>query len=190
MFRIDNTTVAGTLPAPTPVGTPGYFTDGSAAGGIPATIVSAEFLNMIQEELANAVIGAGLTLSKTSFNQLSTAMAGISPGRLLNVQTFAASGTYTPTPGTKKIRVTVVGAGGGGGGSAAVVAGQGACGVSGGGGGFAVGIFTSGYAGAAVVVGTGGAGNTGNNAGASGGTSSFLTLSATGGGGGTGSASA
>ncbi|VFS43915.1 phage-related tail fiber protein-like protein [Enterobacter cancerogenus] len=35
-------------------------------------------------------------------------------GRLLNVRTFTASGTYTPTTGTKKIRVRLVGGGGGG----------------------------------------------------------------------------
>ncbi|MDE7915318.1 hypothetical protein [Enterobacter kobei] len=40
-------------------------------------------------------------------------------GRLLNIQVFTASGTYTPTSGTKKIRVKAQGAGGGGGGAAA-----------------------------------------------------------------------
>lgn len=40
------------------------------------------------------------------------------PGRLINVRTFTASGTYTPTSGTKKIRVRLVGGGGGGGGAA------------------------------------------------------------------------
>lgn len=40
-------------------------------------------------------------------------------GRLLNVRTFTASGTYTPTTGTKKIRVRLVGGGGAGGGAAA-----------------------------------------------------------------------
>lgn len=37
------------------------------------------------------------------------------PGRLINVRTFTESGTYTPTSGTKKIRVRIVGGGGGGG---------------------------------------------------------------------------
>lgn len=40
-------------------------------------------------------------------------------GRLINIQVFTSSGTYTPTPGTKKIRAKVQGAGGGGGGAAA-----------------------------------------------------------------------
>lgn len=52
------------------------------------------------------------------------------PGRLLNVQTFSASGTYTPTSGTKKIRVKAWGAGGGGGGMTS--AGTSAAGAAGG----------------------------------------------------------
>ncbi|WP_447308806.1 phage tail-collar fiber domain-containing protein, partial [Escherichia coli] len=37
-------------------------------------------------------------------------------GRWLNTRVFTSSGTYTPTPGTKRIRVTITGGGGGGGG--------------------------------------------------------------------------
>lgn len=42
-----------------------------------------------------------------------------SGGRLTSVISFTSSGTYTPTAGTKKIRVRIVGGGGGGGGAAA-----------------------------------------------------------------------
>lgn len=41
-------------------------------------------------------------------------------GRLLNMRVFTSSGTYTPTQGTKRIRVTITGGGGGGGGRAGV----------------------------------------------------------------------
>lgn len=37
-------------------------------------------------------------------------------GRLVNTRIFTSSGTYTPTSGTKRIRVTITGGGGGGGG--------------------------------------------------------------------------
>ncbi|EQB2269784.1 phage tail protein, partial [Escherichia coli] len=37
-------------------------------------------------------------------------------GRWLNTRVFTSSGTYTTTPGTKRIRVTITGGGGGGGG--------------------------------------------------------------------------
>ncbi|MBE8915080.1 phage tail protein [Enterobacter kobei] len=52
-----------------------------------------------------------------NLSQLQTYVAS-QTGRLINIQVFTASGTYTPTSGTKKIRVRLVG-GGGGGGSAA-----------------------------------------------------------------------
>lgn len=38
-------------------------------------------------------------------------------GRLLNIQTFSANGTYTPTPGTNSIVAMGIGGGGGGGGN-------------------------------------------------------------------------
>ncbi|MUM94968.1 phage tail protein, partial [Escherichia coli] len=41
-------------------------------------------------------------------------------GRWLNTRVFTSSGTYTPTPGTKRIRVTITGGGGGGGGCKAI----------------------------------------------------------------------
>ncbi|ENR0220476.1 hypothetical protein ACERX2_004450 [Enterobacter kobei] len=109
------------------------------------------------------------------------------PGRLINVLTFTASGTYTPTSGTKKIRVRMVGGGGGGGGAGAATsagytgAGHGANGGTYGETGL---IDASTITTIAVVVGaagTGSAGATGTN----GGNSSFGSyITAPGGGGG------
>lgn len=78
-------------------------------------------------------------------------------GRLLNTQVFTASGTYTPTPGTTRAKVTVVGGGGGGGAANATGSGQAACGVSGGGAGWAIGMVTVNFATAPVTVGAAGA---------------------------------
>lgn len=106
-------------------------------------------------------------------------------GRLIGVQTFNASGTYTPTPGTKSVVVEVVGGGGAGGGTAACAAGQSAAAAGGGAGGFAKSRITSGFSGVAVTVGAGGT-PTSASAGGNGGTSSFgALLSAPGGTGGT-----
>ncbi|WP_250865685.1 hypothetical protein [Caballeronia sp. INSB1] len=101
-------------------------------------------------------------------------------GRLLNAQTFSASGTYTPTAGTNSVLVWVQGAGGGGGGC------QGPSGAAnsvislsqgGGAGSFGMGRFTSGFSGVAVTVGQGGVGGSaGGGNGGSGGTSSFGAL--------------
>lgn len=53
-----------------------------------------------------------------NYSQLQSYFAS-NPGRLINIQLFTASGTYTPTSGTKRIRVKAVGGGGGGGGAVA-----------------------------------------------------------------------
>lgn len=50
----------------------------------------------------------------TILANMKTAMKALTPGRLLNVQVFKTSGTYTPTPGTKRIIIEAQGGGGGG----------------------------------------------------------------------------
>jgi len=120
-------------------------------------------------------------------------VAGTSPGNLTGIQTFTANGTYTPTAGTTKVLVYVVGGGGGGGG----VDGQGstksAAGGGGGGGGTAMKLITSGLgATEAITIGAGGtAGASSAGTGGTGGTSSFGShCSATGGDGGIGGTAA
>lgn len=105
-------------------------------------------------------------------------------GRLLNVRTFTASGTYTPTTGTKKIRVRLVGGGGAGGGAAAsTVTGNVAAGHGGTAGTYGeTGLIdVSSVSSVAVTVGAGGNGSSGGN-GTAGGVSAFGTyISAPGG---------
>lgn len=128
------------------------------------------------------------TANAGSFTNLTAngTITGI-PGRLLNVQVFSSSGTYTPTTGTNSVVVEVLGGGGGGGGVAATSTGQMAAGAGGGSGSYSKGRITSGFSGVTVTVGgTGTGGTAGNNAGGSGGTSSFGTLIVCGGGGGGG----
>jgi hypothetical protein len=106
-------------------------------------------------------------------------------GRLLNVQTFTASGSYTPTAGTTRVKVTVVGGGGGGGACATTGAGQTSVAASGGGGGYALSWIAAPVAGTAVTVGVGGArGEGATTAGQPGGNSSFAGVAASGGSGG------
>jgi hypothetical protein len=163
------------------------FTDGDPVGGVPATLVTDDWLNDIQENLMAVLAAAGVAPVKGNSGQLLASLTG----RILNTQVFSASGTstYTPTVGTKKIRVRVIGGGGGGGGCAATTASNAAAGAGGSGGGYAESIITSGFSGVSIVVGAGGtAGVAGANNGGNGGGSSFGTLlSATGGGGGSGS---
>ena len=104
-------------------------------------------------------------------------------GRLLNIQVFTSSGTYTPTAGTKRIKVKAVGGGGAGGGAVATSTGVSA-GGGGGSGAYAEGYYTSGFSGLTVTIGAGGASASGA-VGGNGGTTSFGALiSCPGGGGG------
>jgi hypothetical protein len=69
MFKIDQPTAAAALPTPAASGTQGYFTNGTP-GVTPATVVDADFMNMIMMELTNVVVAGGQTPSKTAYNQL------------------------------------------------------------------------------------------------------------------------
>lgn len=105
-------------------------------------------------------------------------------GKLINIQVFTSSGTYTPTPGTNS--VIVEGCGGGGAGGGAANAGSGNISVGAGGGGGAVGWrrITSGFSGQAVTIGAGGNGVNGGTGGSGGATSFGSLLSLAGGSGG------
>jgi hypothetical protein len=81
----------------------------------------------------------------------------ITGGQLLAVQVFTVSGTYTPTLGTSRAYIKVLGGGGAGGGAAATTAGQFAVGGGGGAGGYAEGLIISPTSGA-ILIGTGGVG--------------------------------
>lgn len=77
MFRIDTDTAAGALPAPAAAGTPGYFTNGDPLTGTPATTVSADFLNMIQEELMSILASAGISPAKDNHGQVLEALQNL-----------------------------------------------------------------------------------------------------------------
>ncbi|MFG0828758.1 hypothetical protein ACF8R6_10320 [Pseudomonas sp. CJQ_7] len=103
---------------------------------------------------------------------------GGATGRLLNVQVFSASGTYTPTPGMKSAIIEARAGGGGSGGIAATSSSQ--YGVAGGAGGGAraVGKYSAAEIGAGqvVTIGQGGAGGASGSVGSNGGTTSVGSL--------------
>jgi hypothetical protein len=83
MYRIDNSSAATTLAAPTTPGAipNGFFQEGNPSLGIDATILEAEWLNMVQEEVSNVITANGLgaaggaaDLNKDARNQLLTAI--------------------------------------------------------------------------------------------------------------------
>ncbi|EES2729298.1 phage tail protein [Escherichia coli] len=105
-------------------------------------------------------------------------------GRRLSTRAFASSGTYTPTPGTKRIRVIITGGGGGGGGCQAASNNETFFGAGGGAGGTVITILTPTQNSYPVTIGAGGAGGVGATNGLKGGDSSFGSIIAPGGEGG------
>lgn len=80
MFRIDHATRAASLPSPAALGSPGFFTKGDPSLSIPATRVTQDWLNAVQEEIANSVEREGLALDKGDRFQLSKILQKIRSG--------------------------------------------------------------------------------------------------------------
>jgi hypothetical protein len=53
------------------------FNEGDPSTGMPATEISADWLNAVQEELVNALEGAGVPLNKADNAQLAAAFLGV-----------------------------------------------------------------------------------------------------------------
>ncbi|EEZ4485968.1 TPA: carbohydrate kinase [Escherichia coli] len=105
-------------------------------------------------------------------------------GRWMNTRVFTSSGTYTPTPGTKRIRVTITGGGGGGGGCKAISNNETFFGAGGGAGGTVITTLILTKDSYPVTIGAGGAGGVSATNGLKGGDSSFGSVIAPGGEGG------
>lgn len=162
----------------------GEFTNGNVAQGVTPTVLLAEIFNTWQRELVNVVEGSGMALDPSDFGQILKAInKSVGPGRLLSTQSFRASGTYTPTLGTKKIRITLTGGGGGGGGCQASSSAETFSGAGGGAGGTIITTFLlTGATSYPVIIGAGGVGGNGPANGSDGGSTIFGSLVATGGG--------
>jgi len=74
MYRIDNRYATPSQPTPLAAGPPGYFTEGNPQTGTSATIVNADWLNQVQEELMTILARGGITPSKTSNGQVLAAL--------------------------------------------------------------------------------------------------------------------
>ncbi|MDU1573283.1 MAG: hypothetical protein E6868_08530 [Pantoea sp.] len=143
-------------------------------GAVMASILA----QFIADSSGNDVLDNGNTASILA--SLKSGLLASSPGRLIGLRVFTASGAYTPTAGTKSIEVEVQGAGGGGGGATATNSSQLSVGCGGSAGAYAKSRITNLQSSYAVVVGTGGAGGNPGN-GSAGGASTFDTITAGGG---------
>ncbi len=94
MYRIDDPSASATLPTPEAALTEGYWTEGNPGSGIPATLERASWFNMVQEELRAIVVAAGLTPSKTTYNQVLSAIKRIGQNTVVLPDTGTAN-VYT-----------------------------------------------------------------------------------------------
>lgn len=93
MHRIDDPSAVAALPTPKQPGSPGFFTSGSPTTGQEATIVTDDWANSVQEEIAYIIEQSGLTLSKTDRTQLFQALGRLTRRRLSAPTTFYVSTT-------------------------------------------------------------------------------------------------
>lgn len=102
MFRIDVPTAAGVVPVPSAAGTPGYFTNGNPSTSTPSTVVDADWLNMVQEELVNVVLAAPgpPVLSKTTRTQVRDAITALIAVGASASSIQAQAGNYAAAGGT------------------------------------------------------------------------------------------
>lgn len=87
MHRVDTATAVASLPAPQAAGTPGFFVKGDPAVPTQATTPGPDWFNMIQEELYNVVVQAGITpdATKADFTQVYDAIIALrNAGTLTN----------------------------------------------------------------------------------------------------------
>lgn len=150
-----------------------------------ASIMAAVLGDFIVQEVNQPVIDDGSTSTiLANLSAAVTAIAAAATGRLLNVRTITSSATYTPTAGTGRVFVEVVGAGGAGGGASFFngTTTYSSVGGGGGAGAYISGMLTTGFSGAALTIGAGGTGHAGTSQGSGSGQDTAAT-------GGTGGAS-
>ncbi|WP_247169538.1 phage tail protein [Escherichia coli] len=147
-----------------------YFTGNDTASLTTLTNVGRDILAKTSKQEVIHYLGLGATNGYV--------------GRLVNTRVFTSSGTYTPTPGIKRIRVTITGGGGGGGGCKAISNNETFFGAGGGAGGTVITILTPTQNSYPVTIGAGGAGGVSATNGLKGGDSSFGSVIAPGGEGG------
>ncbi|WP_343498063.1 glycine-rich domain-containing protein [Enterobacter cloacae] len=141
-------------------------------------------LNKLAEKLAKDQNGADIPDPALFVKNLGLGDASGYVGRWVNTRVFTSSDTYTPTPGTKRIRVTITGGGGGGGSSQAHSSNETFFGAGGGAGGTIISTMTPTQNSYPVTIGAGGAGGVSATNGLKGGDSVFASLIAPGGQGG------
>lgn len=109
MQRLCHATAVSTLPPPDPAAAPGYFSRGNPLTGDPASVITADHMNGLTEEMIGVITGAGLTPDIADNTQLLQAvlLLGNRSNRLINSQMNATPDAANPAPaGTTGSRYT------------------------------------------------------------------------------------
>lgn len=80
MFRIDSSTAVAVMPVPAAEGTPGFFNQAPPGSGNTPTVVSADWLNGIQEEFISLLAHAAIDPDKATHDQVLQAILAIVAG--------------------------------------------------------------------------------------------------------------
>ena len=177
----------GTIPNTNPVilnarGEATVFWDGSYKAVLKdandVTIWTVDNIRDINRMVVDALEATGaiddataiaVAAAESAAESAAQAAAALGVGRLVAVQTFTASGTYTPSPGTSFIIVELQGAGGAGGGCDAAPVGQNAVSSGGASGAYCKLLLTTGFGPTSTVtIGAAGVANSAADGGAGG----------------------
>ncbi|MFM0306285.1 hypothetical protein P0D71_00625 [Paraburkholderia sp. RL17-383-BIF-A] len=93
MYQIDSSGSVTSQPTPAAAGTPGWFTGGNPATGVPATILDSDWFNAVQAELLAILSAASIAPVKGTNNQLIAALNTLFASLGGNAsQTFSVAG--------------------------------------------------------------------------------------------------
>lgn len=106
MHRIDTDGTVSSLPTPGPAGSlVGYFSDGEAISGTPGTVIGANWLNAVQEEIVAVLSEGGLSPDKSTNDQLKDAIIAIIEERSIDSAISGVSNKLLRTDGSARTPV-------------------------------------------------------------------------------------
>lgn len=106
MHRIDTENAVASLPAPSAPGAlVGYFSDGETISGTPGTVISANWLNAVQEELVAVMSEGGVTPDKATNDQLLDAIIAIIEERSIDSVIDGVENKLLRTDGSERTPV-------------------------------------------------------------------------------------
>ena len=98
MYQYDDPTCVAALPTPAALGAAGYFSNGNPTTGLGATVLTADYMNMVMLELLNVVKAGGISPSKTTYDQVLSALKRIGQNTIVLADTGIANAYSAANP--------------------------------------------------------------------------------------------